>query len=313
MHQNASLRSAKAETEPAGVDESLEQVLKEMQQVQKAFSTNATASPLEPKQATPRLSSEMASLDSAPLGNAVNSRCCDSSDFSQKTGTSRPATSDVPCRPPSQRGSSRQGGRVSADNDDEEAEIELLRGRGNAVARLQHPLGAEAYVDLNRSIFLGWRLSDGRFADATKMPPLWPSALAGQGAPSWRLTLLDDSNNEPSVVLVRGGEPGSPWLVRRVLSAGKNWLREDVYVENTSDVEGTFSVTSGQVPEGIISAKATALLPAAVLAAPEMTPRRLLASGAANPSSSPVLLTPGSTWSGTQWWTSDSPTPATMH
>eukprot|EP00929_Paragymnodinium_shiwhaense_P111622 TRINITY_DN79967_c0_g1_i1.p1 TRINITY_DN79967_c0_g1~~TRINITY_DN79967_c0_g1_i1.p1 ORF type:complete len:570 (+),score=118.80 TRINITY_DN79967_c0_g1_i1:46-1755(+) len=137
--------------------------------------------------------------------------------------------------------------------DEEEAEIELLRQNsqdgsspGVTLARLRHPSASEVLVDLSDALPLVWRLSDGRTVTPGNLPVLWPVSVdrTAKGAMvPWVLALLDDSNNEPSATLTcDGGAFGHWWKVQRTIIVCANSLREDVCIENVSDVKQSFCV-----------------------------------------------------------------------
>lgn len=144
---------------------------------------------------------------------------------------------------------------ATSDYEDEDAEIDIIRRSGVApMAVLRHPSGAEATLDLTTSCLSSWRRADGLLAPGA-VPLMWPSKLVGGdvrpgSAPSvlprpWRLTLLDDSNNEPSVTLSCGGD-GSPWPwhLRRELTLGATFLREQLWIEHlaSGSAEARFEV-----------------------------------------------------------------------
>merc|ERR1719436_1752328 len=74
---------------------------------------------------------------------------------------------------------------------------------------------------------------------------LWPRFLEDANAPPWRVTFLDDSNNEPSVTISCGGGStckGWPWLVDRTMTLGATSLREDISVTHLLTGEASFEV-----------------------------------------------------------------------
>jgi len=132
------------------------------------------------------------------------------------------------------------------EEDDFEADIELLRPNGISIARMQHPAGCEVCVDLRDGFVSSWHLIQSGVATAVvavdSMVLLWPEMLAGPLTPPWRLTLLDDSNNEPSMTLSCGGDGAAWWLVHRKWTLGGACLREELTVENLSSSKVVFDV-----------------------------------------------------------------------
>jgi hypothetical protein len=137
----------------------------------------------------------------------------------------------------------------------EDAEIELLRGGTASVARLRHPRGPEVLLDLKGGHVCSWRLADESSAPSRSVPLLWPSCLdqeaeeapkgaADQGCrrPPWRLAVLDDSNNEPSITVSCGGD-STWWTVRRTLTVTATGFTDAVHVQNVSDGSAQFTVT----------------------------------------------------------------------
>lgn len=120
-------------------------------------------------------------------------------------------------------------GRLSIGTEDE-AEIELLRPSGFAFARLRHPGGAEALVDLQSGHVLSWQLGN---AVVTAAVPSLRLVEPGSSLSQWRLTYLDDSNNEPSMTL-SCGEPGAYWRASRTVKLGADGLQERLVFENFS-------------------------------------------------------------------------------
>jgi len=139
------------------------------------------------------------------------------------------------------------------DEDEDEAEIDIVRqANGVSVARLRHPCGAEALVDLSSAVCVMWRLADGRTVPACDVWSLWPhvSQLTPHPEqPQWQLTALDDSNNEPSATLTcNGGDKGRAWQVQRTFTVGSGWIHEEISMQNLSDVE--LSVSVGEEVKG---------------------------------------------------------------
>jgi len=132
------------------------------------------------------------------------------------------------------------------EEDDFEADIELLRPNGISIARMQHPSGCEVCVDLRDGFVSSWHLLQCGVATAVviidSMVLLWPEMLAGPLTPPWRLTLLDDSNNEPSMTLSCGGDGAAWWIVHRKWTLGGACLREELLVENLSSSKVVFDV-----------------------------------------------------------------------
>jgi len=132
------------------------------------------------------------------------------------------------------------------DEDDFEADIELLRVNGISIARMQHPAGCEVCVDLRDGFVSSWHLLQSGVATSVvaldSMVLLWPEMLAGPLTPPWRLTLLDDTNNEPSMTLSCGGDGAAWWLVHRKWTLGGAYLREELLVENLSSSKVVFDV-----------------------------------------------------------------------
>eukprot|EP00747_Dinoflagellata_sp_TGD_P196959 gnl/TRDRNA2_/TRDRNA2_67744_c0_seq1.p1 gnl/TRDRNA2_/TRDRNA2_67744_c0~~gnl/TRDRNA2_/TRDRNA2_67744_c0_seq1.p1 ORF type:complete len:569 (-),score=109.92 gnl/TRDRNA2_/TRDRNA2_67744_c0_seq1:17-1651(-) len=138
-------------------------------------------------------------------------------------------------------------------NELREAEIQLIpaasghralsasEGSVRKVARLRHPEGAEAIVDLRDGAVLCWTLPGGKVIQAGSVPLLWPEPVARANAP-WQVTGMDDSNNEPSVTLTCGADGSFWWRVRRTIALGSTWLREDLVVENLSNRQASFKV-----------------------------------------------------------------------
>lgn len=144
-------------------------------------------------------------------------------------------------RPSTNLSGGSRGSRGSRGLDEDEAEIELLRTSTSALARLRHPSGSEALVDLRVGLILSWTLA-GHVAGAGAMPSLRPQMLGRAKRSAWRVTLLDDLNNEPSVALTCGGEGTTWWRARRTITLGANFLREDLDVENISGAPHSFSI-----------------------------------------------------------------------
>jgi len=132
------------------------------------------------------------------------------------------------------------------DEDCFEADIELLRLNGVSIARMQHPVGCEVCVDLRDGFVCSWHLLQGGVATAVvaldSVVLLWPEMIAGPLSPPWRLTLLDDSNNEPSITLTCGGDGAAWWLVHRKWTLGATCLREELLVENLCSSKVVFDV-----------------------------------------------------------------------
>jgi len=200
-------RTSLRKSEPINVDMTLEGLLAEMQQVKLAFTGSRPA---------------------AECGSA-------------STGTSMTAAGG------GKLGAIRGSGGASENqrwqDGDEEAEIEVIRSGGcGPAARMRHPSGAEAFVDLRSGCLRSWQRDDGLLAGEGSIPLLWPSILdaaAPQGASPrglWRLTLMDDSNNEPSVTLSCGGDGSAwPWHIRRTLTLGADVLRERLAIESVAE------------------------------------------------------------------------------
>lgn len=207
-------RTSLRKSEPINVDMTLEGLLAEMQQVKLAFTGSRPA---------------------AECGSA-------------STGTSMTAAGG------GKLGATRGSGGASEnqrwqerdqhwEDGDEEAEIEVVRSGGlGPAARMRHPSGAEAFVDLRSGCLRSWQRADGLLADEGSIPLFWPSILdaaAPQGASPrglWRLTLMDDSNNEPSVTLSCGGDGSTwPWHIRRTLTLGADVLRERLAIESLAE------------------------------------------------------------------------------
>jgi len=136
-------------------------------------------------------------------------------------------------------------GASTASLDSEEAEIDIVRRHGlPPYACLRHPSGSEACIDLATSTLNAWRRPDGLEAPAGTVSFLWPRALDGVSLAAsssaecfpcrpWRLTLMDDSNNEPSITLSCGGDGGAGlWHLRRTLTLGADSLKEQFVVES---------------------------------------------------------------------------------
>lgn len=160
---------------------------------------------------------------------------------------------------------------VSTWPDDDDAEIEVIRNEGVPMAcmRLRHPCCVEASVNLRTGHLISWHhvSSQGDFVYEKCVPLMWPSILEQSNFEAstsedqeflrpWRLTQLDDSNNEPSVTLSCGGDGTSwPWHVRRTLTLGAGFLRDSIYVENLLDCCGCSdaSPTAITVWHGVMS------------------------------------------------------------
>jgi len=153
--------------------------------------------------------------------------------------------------------------RHGAADDDEEADIEVVRSpNGASLARMRHPSGAEAAVDLRTGEVVSWCTRDGRAADTAQAAApravqlirlsLMDGASGGdvsqRSRRAWRLVCLDDSNNEPSVTLACGGDGGQwPWHLRRTLTLTADALREHLAVENLAS-SGSPGVFEARVP-----------------------------------------------------------------
>jgi hypothetical protein len=196
-----------------------------------------------------------------------------------------------------------EGCEITEADEDDEAEIYLLKQPNNVtLAKLRHPSGAEALLDLSTAFVLAWRLPDGRAAAGANtmllsaLQPVQPRADVGitasilaendpdhnssalaevrhastepNDAP-WRLMQLDDSNNEPSALLMQSSsdEQGASWRCKRSYTLGPNWLREDVLVENMAKAT---SITIGEeVPdETAVNRAAAVMKPSLLIATP---------------------------------------------
>jgi len=175
---------------------------------------------------------------------------------------------------------------------EEDAEIELLRPGGLNLARLRHPAGSEALLDLRGGLVSLWRLADGRAAPPGGVPWLWSQELGGIDDRPWHLALMDDSNNEPSVTLSCGGGD-MWWLARRTLTLGSASVREDVSVENVSGEEATFTVAE-EAYDAVVD-------DAPEQGAASFRPVRLKPPGP-GPWPTPVVLPPGGCWTASQTW-----------
>jgi len=146
------------------------------------------------------------------------------------------------------RGSLTHGNSTALLDEEEyfEADIELLRLNGVSLARMQHPSGCEVCVDLRDGFVSSWHLLEEGIATAKvaldDMVLLWPEMLAGPLTPPWRLTLLDDCNNEPSITLSCGGDGTAWWFVHRKWTLGGACLREELLVENLCSSKVVFDV-----------------------------------------------------------------------
>lgn len=224
-------------------------------------------------------------------------------------------------------------------DEDDEAEIDLLKQPNSVtLARLRHPSGAEALLDLGSAFVLAWRLADGRAAAGAgtrlvsalqPVVPLGPEVTIAELAsddvddiavPSaadtkfgselntpWRLMLLDDSNNEPSATLTRDGgdEQGAHWRCRRSYTLGANWLREEVFVENLAFAT---SITMGEeVPEETFVSDAAAIMQPSLLTANpakvtlHSDPTVILEEEEEGVATVP----PCGTWSHRRWWVAE--------
>jgi len=186
-------------------------------------------------------------------------------------------------------------------DEDDDAEIDLLKQPNSVtLARLRHPSGSEALLDLSSAFVLAWRLADGRAAAGagtrlvSALQPIVSSApgvtiaeaasddvdvdMLSAGADvnfdsacefntPWRLMLLDDSNNEPSATLTRDGgdEQGAHWRCRRSYTLGANWLREEVFVENLAFA--TPVAVGEEAPDETSVSDAAALMQPSILTA----------------------------------------------
>mmetsp|Transcript_45285 Transcript_45285/g.145143 ORF Transcript_45285/g.145143 Transcript_45285/m.145143 type:complete len:498 (+) Transcript_45285:290-1783(+) len=200
-------RTSLRKSEPINVDMTLEGLLAEMQQIKLAFTGSRPAA-------------ECGSASSGTFMTAAGGG---------KLGATR--------------GSGGASENQRWQDCDEEAEIEVIRSGGcGPAARMRHPSGAEAFVDLRSGCLRSWQRADGLLAGEGSIPLLWPSILdaaAPQGASPrglWRLTLMDDSNNEPSVTLSCGGDGSAwPWHIRRTLTLGADVLRERLAIESLAE------------------------------------------------------------------------------
>jgi len=177
--------------------------------------------------------------------------------------------------------------------EEEEAEIQLLRPGGVPVARLRHPGGSEALVDLRSGLVCSWRLEGAGEASPGHLVLLWPRVLDEAGAPPWRVTLLEDSNNEPSVTVSCGGDGHASWLVRRTLTLAAAALHERLTIENlATEEEVSFSVG-----ERAATSTEDAVQELAQAAASAFQPR---ATATVEPV---VVVPPGGRWSLGRSWT----------
>lgn len=187
------------------------------------------------------------------------------------------------------------------DLEDEEADIELIKSNGIVVAKLRHPSGTEALVDLRGGLVYGWlEKGDANFTPGGPLL-LWPEVLDRQEeVPSWRLNMMDDSNNEPSVTLVcEGGN--FPWKVERTITLGASEIREEVSLTNLSGTEARVQVVErsyGEVLAGRVSAE-----PPGPLASKIPSFRR---AGPLQPPLS-AAVPPGGSWEKEQRWVADRP------
>merc|ERR1719235_3021807 len=88
---------------------------------------------------------------------------------------------------------------------DDEAEIYLDRSNGVAVARLTHPVGTQALLDLRGGLVYGWKGLGAEQPCRAGPRVLWPDVLEASEAPPWMLLKMDDANNESSVTVACAG------------------------------------------------------------------------------------------------------------
>lgn len=184
------------------------------------------------------------------------------------------------------------------EEEDEEAEIELLRPNGIPIARLRHPTGSEAFVDLRDGVIYLWLLADVGVATAGNMLSMWPEMLGGSSTPQWRVTLLEDSNNEPSVTMSCGGDDATWWLVCKKMTLGSTWWCEEVSVENLSSCRASFNVS--EKPSTALGLERPLRNLVHLNGAREFVPRRSRAATMEWPLS--TTLMPGESWSAKQYW-----------
>lgn len=180
--------------------------------------------------------------------------------------------------------------------EDEDAEIELIRPNGVSLARLRHPAGSEVLVSLHDGLLSAWRLANGSFATSNGLKLMHPEMLEGPSKPLWRLSLIDDSNNEPSVTLSCGGDGSVPWQVRRKITVGATWLQEDVWVENLSSGDACYKVFEVES----VGAQRLADDPTTRGCASNFQPRQLKTPTESWPLE--VAFPPGGCWTATQRW-----------
>lgn len=232
--------------DPIDVDSTLEGLLAEMRQIQLAFAGGPGASH------SPAVASPVAMMASTAASGAA-SEAASGGFRASCSGTGRSIGLQASTR---DHTASSAGKPWLEQEADEEAEIEVIRIGGRAAARLRHPSGAQATVDLRSGRILAWRRADGLTAPEGCVALLQPSFLdsstcgqaGGASSGSWRLTLMDDSNNEPSVTLSCGGDGGAwPWHLRRTLSLDAAYLRESLTIESLAEGGIGNSVSSFEV------------------------------------------------------------------
>mmetsp|Transcript_4412 Transcript_4412/g.7609 ORF Transcript_4412/g.7609 Transcript_4412/m.7609 type:complete len:515 (-) Transcript_4412:9-1553(-) len=117
-------------------------------------------------------------------------------------------------------------------DDDEEADVKLLVSNGISLALLRHPGGSHALVDLRAGLIFAWRLEDGSACEPGSLPATWADIMDEESMPPWRLTLIDDSNNEPSVTLVCGGRGQARWRCQRTITLCGHHIEETLSIDN---------------------------------------------------------------------------------
>lgn len=208
---------------------------------------------------------------------------------------------DAPGADESRPQTTQTSGRATGSSLFEDAEIDLLRCGTASVARLRHPRGPEVLLDLRGGHVCSWRLADGRSAPARSVPLLWPSCLGQEGCHQhpWRLAVMDDSNNEPSITVSCGGD-STWWTVRRTLTVTSAGFTDAVHVQNVSDGSAQLTVTEAGPAEDLqgLAREMDAVYTAAELGT--FQPRRVSSAAESWPIS--ITLAPKESWSAAQRW-----------